>query len=58
MTRASVFSAHPSLAHRLGKVHITLTPLQKVQQVLLGLPATISAPYELPGSGLSENMKF
>ena len=34
-----------------------ITPLQKVQQVLLWLPATISAPYELPGSGLSKNIK-
>ena len=34
------------------------TPLLKVQQVLLWLPATIPAPYELPGSGLSENIKI
>ena len=34
------------------------TPLQRVQQVLLWFPATIPAPYELPGSGLSENIKL
>ena len=35
-----------------------ITPLQKVQQVLLWFPATIPAPYELPESGLSENVKI
>ena len=37
---------------------LAITPLQKVQQVLLWLPVTIPVPYELPGSGLSENMKI
>ena len=37
---------------------LEVTPLQKVQQVLLWFPATIPAPYEPPGSGLSENIKI
>ena len=42
----------------LVALNLTTTPLQKVQQVLLWFPATIPAPHELPGSGLSENIKI
>ena len=34
------------------------TPHQKGTQVRFGLPARIPAPYELPWSGLSENIKI
>ena len=41
-----------------SEVDVQSTPLQKVQQVFLWIPATILAPYEPPWSRLSENMKF
>ena len=54
----AIKGGYPNLGCHIMPSKAARTPLQKVQQVLLWFPATIPALYELPGSGLSENIKI